>query len=105
MGDLTDFGNIFLIRANEHFNKCRYVEFLYMVDQRFSSWKFTSGLLTKLVIQLAQYPNTVPYKSFNKMSESFNANDWEGVGLGLQLFLSKMVNFIAPRIKTNPDTY
>lgn len=105
IGDFNNLGNVFLIRLMTTYSKCTYTDFLLAVNNRFSSWSFLGGAVTKLAVQLYQYPTSATYVAFFKIKDNFSAGDWKNVGLGVQLFFSKLVNFQAPRVKTNPSTF
>ena len=105
MGDFYNKLNIFLIKMQLHFDKCNYNNFLMVVDKRLSDYSFMAGMGANLGTQLAQYDTSAVYVAWNKISTNVGANNWNLVGQGVQLFLSNLFNFQAPRVKGSPKTW
>lgn len=109
MGDFNNFIQVFYIKYMDQVDKCSFNNFLLTIDNRLSNLSFLGGMVTKLAVEtfqkFVQGVDTPTYKSLALIGANFKNPNFVEVGKGVQLLMSKLVNYLAPNVKTDAKTY
>ncbi len=83
----------------EQFDDCGINEFLISLDGALNNWSSLAGSVSAVGTQLItgwSKKDTSIYISTTKLSDSWDAVDWEGIGKGGSLMISQILKFEAP---------
>ena len=109
--EFTSKAAVAAIKYMSQMSKCRQVEFLQSLDNRFSDPGFASGMAVNFILQAFKKDNSQLYTSLDQIKTAWNddtmdsATRWETIGQYAQAFLTKSFAYSAPDRAASRRTY